>query len=202
MVEEPLVLKYAGAAAERTHATAHFVFLLQTVVAKARAKVPVLPRISLAAEYPRAARLRAAPACPVSCGPALARGVAPPCGPPFGGPIAVAGPNDTTTFSARRGWLWCRRARPVARRVLCAAPDAARCALCACPDAVQLARFAGPVSALSQTSPHLRAASWPWRVQWRFGLQLATPSELKTKRSLQMQSRIQEKRERSDEKPV
>ena len=98
--------------------------------------------------------------------------------------------------------LWCRRARPVARRVLCAAPDAALCVPCAVPDAVLLARFAGPDGALSQTSPCLRAASWAWWASWWFGLQPVTPSELQTKRQVQMQPRIQEKRVRCDDRPV
>jgi hypothetical protein len=58
----------------------------------------------------------------------------------------------TVTFFAR--WQ-CRRVRPVARRVLCVAPDAALLAPCVVPVVVLFARFAVPVAALSPTSARL-----------------------------------------------
>ena len=95
-------------------------------------------------------------------------------------------------------WWWCRGARSVARRVLCAALDAALRVLCVVPVVVPHARFAGPDAAPCQTSRYPFAALWAWRALWWLGLQPATPSELKTKRSLQMQPRIQGKRVRCD----
>jgi hypothetical protein len=105
----------------------------------------------------------------------------------------------TITFFAR--W-WCRRARPVARRVLCAAPDAALCVPCVVPVVVPLARFAVPDAAPCQTSRYPWAVSLAWRASWWFGLQPVTPSELQTKRQVQMQPRIQGKRVRCDDRPV
>ena len=64
------------------------------------------------------------------------------------------------------------------------------------------APFAVPDGALFQTSPYLRATSWAWWASWWFGLQPVTPSELQTKRQVQMQPRIQGKRVRYDDRPV
>jgi hypothetical protein len=75
-------------------------------------------------------------------------------------------PNAGTTSFARWGsWLWRRRARPVGRRVLCAALDAVLSVRCVVPGAVQFARFAAPDGALSQTLARLRAMSWARRHQ-------------------------------------
>ena len=109
-------------------------------------------------------------------------------------------PNDGFTFFAR--WRWCRRERPVVRRVLCAAPVAALRARCVVPDAVPLARFAAPVAALYRTSPSLRAASWARRAWWWFGLQPVTPKGLQARPQLQRPLHIQEKRVRFDEIPA
>ena len=57
-------------------------------------------------------------------------------------------------------WWWCRVARSVACRVLCAAPDDALRVPCVVPVAVRRARIAVPVAAPYLTSSHLRAASW------------------------------------------
>ena len=82
---------------------------------------------------------------PVSCSPALAAR----CVGLSYGAIAVVGP--LTSFAQ---WWWCRRGCLAARHVPCAAPDAALRVPCVVPDAVPLARFAVPVGAPCQTSPH------------------------------------------------
>jgi hypothetical protein len=85
-------------------------------------------------------------------------------------------PEQMITLLAR--WKWCRGARSVARRVLCAAPDAALRVPCVVPDVVLLVRFAVPAAAPYQTSPYLWAAAWAWRASWWFGLQPVKPAEL------------------------
>ena len=109
--------------------------------------------------------------------------------------------NEPITFSARwwREQVW---RRPVARRVLCAALGAALCVRSGVPGAVLFARFAAPDGALSQTSARLRAATLARWVSWWLGLPPLTPSELLTKRPLQMQPCIQEKRERCADRPA
>ena len=92
--------------------------------------------------------------------------------------------------------------RPVARRVLCAAPDAALRVPCVVPVVAQFARFAVPDAAPCQTSPCLRAASLARWASWWLGLPPLTSSELLTKRPLQMPPRIQEKRERCADRPA
>ncbi len=84
----------------------------------------------------------------------------------------------------------------VARRVLCAALVVALRAPCVVPVVVPLARFAVPDAAPCRTSRYPRAVSLAWRVWWWFGLQPAIPSELQTKRQIQMPPRVQIKRER------
>ena len=59
-------------------------------------------------------------------------------------------------------WWWCRGARSVARRVLCAAPDAALRVPCVVRVAAPLARFAVPDAARYQTSSYL----WAWLASW------------------------------------
>ena len=109
-------------------------------------------------------------------------------------------PDRTITLLAR--WWWCRGARSVARRVLCAAPDAALRVPCAVPDAVQRARIAAPVAARCQTSSYLRASSSARLASWWFGLQPPSPSKAQMKRPVQIQPRIQGKRARCDDRPV
>ena len=106
----------------------------------------------------------------------------------------------TRDYFFARCWS-CRRARPVARRVLCAAPDAALRVPCVVPVVVPLARFAVPDAAPCRTSRYPGAVSLAWRVWGWFGLQPSIPSELPTKRQVQMPLRIQIKRERFDDKP-
>ena len=108
-------------------------------------------------------------------------------------------PERTITFFAR--WWWCRGARSVAPRVLCAAPDAALRVPFVVPDAVQRAPLAVPDAARYQTSRYPWAASWAWWASWWLGLQPATPAELPTKR-VQKQPRVQGKRVRCDDRPV
>ena len=87
--------------------------------------------------------------------------------------------NEPTTFFARwELWLWRRRARLAARRVLCAAARVALCARFGVPGAVRFARFAVPDGALFPTSARLWTASWAWRAPRWFELLLAIPSEL------------------------
>ena len=95
--------------------------------------------------------------------PTLKGAVRPSSGSRSTGPV---GPTVTLTFFARWWWwLWCRRARPVARRVLCAAPDAALHVPCGVPVVVPLARFAAPDAAQCQTSPCLQVETLVWRVR-------------------------------------
>ena len=89
---------------------------------------------------------------------------------------------------------WCRRARPVARRVLCAALVVALRAPCVVPVVVPLARFAVPDAAPCRTSRYPGAVSLAWRVWGWFGLQPSNRQELPTKRQVQMPLRIQIKR--------
>ncbi len=136
------------------------------------------------------ARVRAAGACnKFSALMAIARAIAARA---EAGRSPLLARNEPITFSARwwRGQVWCRRARPVARRVLCAALGAALCVRCGVLGAVLFARFAAPDGALSQTSARLRAASWAWRVWWWSGLQRVTPSELQARLQVQTQPRI------------
>jgi len=98
-----------------------------------------------------------------------------------------------------RWWWWCR---PVARRVLCAAPDAVLRVPCVVPDAFLHAPLAVPDAARYQTSPYLRAASSARWVSWWLGLQPRSPSKAQTKRPVQIQPRIQGKRARCDDRPV
>ncbi len=114
--------------------------------------------------------------------------------------MPLLGPERPITSFAR--WWWCRRERPVARRGRCAAPDAALRVPCVVPVVAQFARFAGPDAAPCQTSPCLRAASLARWASWWLGLPPLTPSELLTKRPLQMPPRIQEKRERCADRPA
>jgi len=131
-------------------------------------------------------------ACQLSCGPALARAVRPFLRPALRRADCRCRPEQSITFFARSWWegWWCRRERPVARRVPCAAPHAALCVPCGVPAVVLFARFAVPDGAPSQTSAHLRAASWAWEVEWRFGHQPATPPKLRARPPAQTQSRI------------
>src|SRR5450631_1326891 len=109
-------------------------------------------------------------------------------------------PERTITFFAR--WWWCRGARSVAPRVLCAAPDAALRVPFVVPDAVQRAPLAVPDAARYQTSRYPWAASWAWLPSLWLWLQPATPAELPTKRPVQKQPRVQGKRVRCDDRPV
>src|SRR6478735_2408978 len=104
------------------------------------------------------------------------------------------------TFSAR--WSLCRRARPVARRVLYAAARVALCARFGVPGAVRFARFAVPDGALFPTSARLWAASWAWRAPWWSGLPPVTPSELQAWSQVQTPPRIQIKRVHYDDRPA
>ena len=61
-------------------------------------------------------------------------------------------------FTSFARWSWC--ARSVARRVLCAAPDAALRVPSAVPDAVPRAPLAVPDAARCRTLPYLQAAAW------------------------------------------
>src|SRR5882672_3567339 len=97
-------------------------------------------------------------------------------------------------------WWWCRGARSVARRVLCAAPDAALRVPCAVPDAFLHAPLAVPDAALYRTSSCLWAASRARRVQWWFGLLPVTPAELQARP--QTLPRIQSKRVHLDGRPA
>jgi hypothetical protein len=103
-------------------------------------------------------------------------------------------------FSSFARWSWC--ARSVARRVLCAAPDAALRVPSAVPDAVPRAPLAVPDAARCRTSPYLQAAAWARWAWWWLGLQPPSPSKARMKQPLQMQPRIQEKRVRCDDRPV
>ena len=105
-------------------------------------------------------------------------------------------PERTITFSAR--WS-CRRARPVARRVLCAVPRVALRAPCAVPDVVLRAQRVVPDAAPYQTS----ASQWTaWRAWCWSGLQQVTPSELQASPQVQTQPRTQKEQERCDDRPA
>ena len=147
--------------------------------------------------------------CDASAGPVLGPALAGCCTafwllrPALRRAVVTVGAGRQITFSARSRCLWwCRRARPVARRVRFAAPDAALRVLCVVLDAVPLVRFVVPDAAACQTSAHLRAAWWARREWWWLGLPPLTPLELLTKRQLQMLPRIQGKRVRCADRPA
>ena len=137
----------------------------------------------------------------VPVAPQSRRAVRPSYGPRCGGPIAVVGPNERLFFLLGGGGGGAS-ARPVARRVLCAAPDAALRVPCVVPDAFLHAPLAVPDAARYQTSPYLRAASSARWASWWLGLQPRSPSKAQTKRPVQIQPRIQGKRARCDDRPV
>ena len=108
---------------------------------------------------------------------------------------APAGPNERLLFLLGGR----RRARPVARRVLCAVPRAALRAPCAVPDVVLRAPCVVPDAAPYQTS----ASQWTaWRAWCWSGLQQVTPSELQARPQVQTQPRIQKEQERFDDRPA
>ena len=102
--------------------------------------------------------------CASRCRPMARR-----CGALYGLPTARAAAVRLSVSARTNRLLFCsvlsrcRRARPVALRVLCAAPDAALLIPCAVPDVVLLSRFAAPVGAPFETSVCLWAGSWGWR---------------------------------------
>jgi hypothetical protein len=122
------------------------------------------------------------------------------------GPAARSNKDDPNAMSAlldrQRTIFSARRWGHAALRALCAAPRVALRALCAVPDVALRAPCVVPDAAPCQTSRYPWAVSLAWRVWWWFGLQPAIPSELQTKRQVQMPPRIQIKRERFDDKPA
>ena len=102
-------------------------------------------------------RWRAGAACPLSCSPSLAARCTAFLRPALRRADCRCWPERTITFFAR--WWWRRRARSVARRVLCAAPDAALRVPSVVPDAFPHAPLAVPDAARYQTSPYLQAAA-------------------------------------------